>query len=228
MQLSAVRLPQIGKIVSVKPDGTYQQGPIPGLGGPFNTATEFFKAWAATAQFGLTTERLKSACGGYFDELLPSISSFPDSIAALADKISTHDRGPFPICHGDFGHNNVVVNDDYDVLGVIDWEMAFTGPWEVFGNFPLTLSVVPPAMDAPWNYDKSGNPKDAELVQRFADQDDYIVAVRQEEARLGLKNCYLSEALADTKRQRLTTAMRRYTNGKAGWYSKVVDDFISS
>lgn len=106
--------------------------------------------------------------------------------------------------------------------------MAFTGPWEVFGSFPLTLSVVPPARDAPWNYDKSGHPTDAELVQRFADQDDYIVALRQEEARMGLTDCCLSEALADAKRQRLTTAMRLYTNGKAGWYSKVVDDFISS
>lgn len=212
----------------MNPDGTYEQGPIPGLGGPFDTATEFFRAWAAAARFGLTNDRLRDACGEYADEILASVSSFPVSIAALADKLSTHNHGPFPICHGDFGHNNIIVDDDYDVLGVIYWEMAFAGPWEVFGDFPLTLSVVPPAMDAQWNYDESGRPKDTELVQQFADQDDYIVAVRQEEASIGLKDHHLSEALEDSKRQRLMTAMRLYADGKAGWYSKVVDDFISS
>ena len=216
MQLSEVRLPRIGKIISVNPDGTYEQGLIPGLGGPFNTATEFFKAWAATAQFGLTADKLRSACGNYFDELLPSISSFPNSIAALASELSKQGYGPFPLCHGDFGHNNVVVDDDYKVLGVIDWEMAFAGPWEILGNFPLTLSVVPPAMDVPWDYDESGRPKDPELAQRFAEQDDYIAAVRQEETRKGLRDRYLSDALADTKRQQLMMAMRLSTNGKAG------------
>ena len=106
--------------------------------------------------------------------------------------------------------------------------MAFAGPSEVFGNFPLTLSVVPPAMDVPWDYDESEHPKDPELAQRFAEQDDYIAAVRREEAKMALRGRYLSEALADTKRQRLMTAMRLFTNGKAGWYSKVVDDFVSS
>ena len=93
--------------------------------------------------------------------------------------------------------------------------MAFVGPWEVFGDFPLALSVVPAAMDAPWNYDKSGNPKDAEIAQQFADQDDYVVAVREEEARMGLKDHYLSKALGDTRRQRLMTAISLYVDGKA-------------
>jgi aminoglycoside phosphotransferase (APT) family kinase protein len=35
------------------------------------------------------------------------------------------DKGPFPLCHGDFGHNNMVFDDEYNLLGVIDWEAAY-------------------------------------------------------------------------------------------------------
>ncbi|KAF8850550.1 hypothetical protein BDZ45DRAFT_769962 [Acephala macrosclerotiorum] len=202
VQLSAVQLPKIGTIVSMNKDSTYQQGPIPGLGGPFDTATEFFKAWAAKAEFGMSDEQLRAASGLCAAEIIPSVTSFPKSINKLAGRLSVHDHGPFPLCHGDFGHNNVIVDDKYHVLGIIDWETAFAGPWEVFGDFPLTLSTVPPAMDAPWNYDKEGSPKSTDLIRKFADQKDYIAA-------------------------QLATAMRLYQNRKVGWYSKLIDEFLS-
>ena len=140
--------------------------------------------------------------------------------------MSARDHGPFPLCHGDFGHNNVIVDDKYHVLGVIDWESAFAGPWEIFGDFPLSFSIVPRAMDAPTNYDEEGSPKDDDLIQKFTDQRDYIAAVRQEENKSDKGSYCLSEALTDWRRQHLATAMRLYQNGKAGFYSKVVDEFL--
>ena len=106
----------------------YQQGPIPWLGGPFDTATEFFKAQAAKAEFGISDEKLKVASGLYAAEVIPSVVSFTKSINKLADRLSAHDHGPFPLCYDDFGHNNVIVNNKYHVLGVIDWESAFARP----------------------------------------------------------------------------------------------------
>jgi len=227
VQLSAVQLPKIGTIVSMNRDGTYQQGPIPGLGGPFDTATKFFKAWAAKVEFGMSDEQLRAASGPYAAEIIPSVTSFTKSINKLAGRLSVRDHGPFPLCHGDFGHNNVIVDDKYHVLGVIDWETAFAGPWEVFGDFPLTLSTVPPAMDAPWNYDEEGSPKSTDLIRKFVDQKDYIAAVRQEENRSDGNSRCLSEALGDWRRRQLATAMRLYQNGKVGWYSKLIDEFLS-
>ncbi|RDL40811.1 uncharacterized protein BP5553_00790 [Venustampulla echinocandica] len=160
-------------MVSINRDGTYQQGPIPGLGGPLDTATEFFRAWVTNAQFGMSDEGLREASGQYATEIIPSVASFAESISKLASSLFTHDHGPFPLCHGDFGHINIIVDDKYHVLGMIDWEAAFAGPWEMFGDFPLNISIVPPAMDAPWNYDEGGYPKCADLVQKFADQQDY-------------------------------------------------------
>lgn len=172
----------------------------------------------------MTEEGLRVASGKYADEIIPSVSSFPESISNLANGLSTRDCGPFPLCHGDFGHNNIVVDDDYRILGLIDWETAFAGPWEIFADFPLTLSMVPSAIDVPWNYDEQGDPVTPELKQQLADQKSYVVAVRKAEDEMGTSSL-LSEALNDRRRQQLMTAMRLYQSGKAGWYSKLVHGF---
>lgn len=87
--------------------------------------------------------------GPFTDEVVPSVSSFPGSISQLASRLSVLDRGPFPLCHGDFGHNNIIVDDTDHIIGVIEWETTFAEPWGIFADFPLTLSTVPLAMDAP-------------------------------------------------------------------------------
>ncbi len=92
----------------------------------------------------------------------------------------------------------------------------------MLGDVPLTLSVV---LRASWNYDEEGCPWSADLVQKFANQKDYIAAVRLEENR-NLGNSYrLSEALEDFQRRQLRTAMRLYQNGKVEWYAKLIDGF---
>ena len=141
----------------------------------------------------------------------------------LANRLSKFDKGPFPLVHGDFGHNNVIVNDGYQIIGVIDWEMAFAAPWEIAGDLPLTLSIIPPAMDAPWNYDEAGNPKDPSLAKMFANQEDYIANIRNAEDTRGItESPRLLDFLQDSCKQRLMTAMRLYQSGKAGFYSNMI------
>lgn len=177
----------------------------------------------------MTDERLRAMCGPYADEIVPSVASFTQCVADISEYMSTaHDKGPFPLCHGDFGHNNIIVDDHYRILGVIDWESAFAGPWEIFGEFPLNLSIVPPAMNLPKDYDENGWPKDPVLVRRFEDRNDYIEAVKQEENGRQAIDHTLSEILEDSKRQHLVTAMNLFENGKPGFYSKVVDNFLFS
>jgi len=215
----------IGTIVGRNEDGSYRQGAMPGLGGPFERATEFFKAWAAKAEFGLSEDKLKEAAGSFADEVSSSASSLKALVNSLAERLSIRDRGPFPLCHGDFGHNNMIFNDRYHLFGVIDWESSFAAPWEIACEFPLTPSVVLPDMDR--NYDETGRPKDAKHQQRFVDREDYIEMVIEKEKDWGLTKGYcLSTALQDSKRQYLATAMRLYQSGKPGWYSKVVERFM--
>ena len=41
-------------------------------------------------------------------------------------------RGPFPLWHRDFHFKNILVDDDYNITGVLDWTDARTAPWETF------------------------------------------------------------------------------------------------
>ncbi|KAI9784714.1 MAG: hypothetical protein M1816_000717 [Peltula sp. TS41687] len=50
VQMSAIRFPKIGAIIKCR-DGTYSVGPLPGIGGPFDSAAQFFEAWATKAKF---------------------------------------------------------------------------------------------------------------------------------------------------------------------------------
>lgn len=213
----------IGTIKEINADGTIQQGPIPGLGGPFTTAEDFFQAWCDNARFGLSTVQLLAACGVYAAEIVPSIESFPTDLAKMTSQLSKFNNGPFPLTHGDFGHNNIVVGHDWRILGVIDWEKAFAAPWEIAGDFPLTLSTVPPAMDAAWNYDDLGHPIDPDVARKFANQKKYIACIgAAENARGPPESPCLQNLLQDSDKQGLMTAMRLYGSGKVGYYRNMI------
>ncbi|THV79193.1 hypothetical protein D6D17_06264 [Aureobasidium pullulans] len=228
VRLSCIRLPRIGKIIGINEDGTYQQGAIPGIGGPFDTAAEYYTAWSKNVSFGLGEERLRQASGEYAEEVVASTALFKRSIADLADKISTpiNNRGPFPLIHGDFGHHNILVDDDYRVKGVIDFEYAFAGPWEIAASFPKNLLSIPRVVDAPWNYDADGNAIPQDLVQTLMYQKNYIKAVEMEESRLG-KDCILSTAMLDTERQQLGEALGSFREGVAGFYGHLTEECSS-
>lgn len=87
----------------------------------------------------MSEKKLRAALGAYADDTMPSVQTFPAAISSLAQRIAKCNHGPFPLCHGDSGHNNIIVDDDYNVFGVIDWEFAFVGPWRVFGALPFNV-----------------------------------------------------------------------------------------
>jgi isoamyl acetate esterase len=53
-------------------------------------------------------------------------------LKAAAPHFIIEDRvhGPFPLCHIDFHHGNLLFDDDYNIKGVIDWSHAQTVPME--------------------------------------------------------------------------------------------------
>ena len=220
MEIASLTFPKIGAIVRLE-DGTYDLGPLPGLGGPFSTVTEYLKAWAKTARFPHLS-RAKEGCGEYCDEIVAQIADFPDKLQDLAASVSARDLGPFPLFHPDFGHNNIIVDDDYKILGVVDWEHACSVPWECI-YFPVTLLVVPALMDAPWNYDENGIATDEETRSLIDEQAGYVDLVKQAERSKGLSSL-LSTTLANKANQDLAYAMKLYTeDGKFGFYAKILD-----
>ncbi|MCJ1461234.1 hypothetical protein MMC28_011616 [Mycoblastus sanguinarius] len=84
-EISSIVFPKIGAISRLE-DGTYDIGPLPGLGGPFSTATEYIKAWAATAKFrSMSKSMTKEACGDMSDEIEASIAEFPIRLMKLVE-----------------------------------------------------------------------------------------------------------------------------------------------
>ncbi len=220
-EISSITFPKIGSIVRL-PDGTYDVGPLPTLGGPFETATEYLQAWAKHAEFYGGTECLIDYCGGYHEEILRDVLAFPQQVSKLAGGKLLHNRGPFPLIHVDFLHSNIVVDDEWNIIGVIDWESAQTAPWQTV-EFPQTFSLCPRLMDAPWNYDDDGIATDEETRTQIKDREEYLDLVRRYERRV-VKQPLLPGVLGSQATQDLATAMRFYTSvGKAGWYSKIFD-----
>ena len=204
--------PKIGAIIR-RQNGTYDVGPLPDLGGPFSTATEYLTAWAEAAKF--------PDMDGASEEIRTSIMDFPNKMKALAANIAVQDHGPFPLVHDDFGHNNIVVDDDYNILGVIDWENASSMPWESV-YFPLTLSVLPRPMVPTWMYE-DGVPKNEKVRVKIDERKDYVDTVCRVERSKGLSRL-LSSTLRDQAGQQLAYAMKLYVHdGKLGWYSNILD-----
>jgi len=129
-------------------DGSYSVGPIPRIGGPFDTASEFFKAWAKQAKFPYreTTIRERTP-SNIVEDILISIKDFPLQLSDFAEHHCFQD-GPFPLIHTDLYKSNILIDPEYCVQSVIDWEDAFVAPWEMV-EFIKDLTVVPPVMDGP-------------------------------------------------------------------------------
>ncbi|XMA14002.1 hypothetical protein WAI453_006793 [Rhynchosporium graminicola] len=171
-----------------------------------------------------TTEIRESMKNGPVDEVLMSITEFPLKVKEFASRLSSNDSGPFPVSHQDFLHSNIIVNDRYRILGVIDWEGACTVPWELV-EFPLFLSTVPLPMDAPWNYDQDGEPLDEDTRQTWRERKEYIERAVRFEIIEGIDD-RLSATLNDQTLQNLAYAMRVYSDiGKLGFYHKVMEPF---
>ncbi|KAF9238315.1 hypothetical protein DTO027I6_8420 [Penicillium roqueforti] len=219
--MSEIRFPKIGMIMR-HAGGSYDVDSIPGIGGPFETAAEYFAAWSNTVKFPMRDIDIRSRLPSHWhDEVPASIGGFPDKIKEALHILSVKNEGPFPLFHPDFRHSNVIIDGDYNILSVIDWEHAGTVPWGVV-DFPLFLGVVPPPMDLPTNYDAEGNPVDEETRKLRRERNDYVQSVRDFEER-GSDNS-LSTILASPYIQNIATALGLYENGKLGLYCKLFDE----
>jgi aminoglycoside phosphotransferase (APT) family kinase protein len=117
-------------------------------------------------------------------------SDLPTQIHQVAPFISSDNQGPFRLFHPDFAVHNVVVDDEYNILSLIDWEFAFVGPSELatqqalqYRTYPLAiLAIVPGVMD------KNGNVIDQSWRAAFQQRSEFIAAVSSQENRLDVSS----------------------------------------
>jgi len=76
------------------------------------------------------------------DETFPSTSGERELACTILSRAATtgirteFTAGPFPLSYPDLHYNNILVNDRYDITGIIDCSGATTVPQEIFASVP--------------------------------------------------------------------------------------------
>lgn len=147
VQLASLAFPRIGSITSITESGepvigklstAAAEGLVPQ--GPFSTATEFF---TAIGQASFRKAKLR-------DEKRNQNSSHFSRLGALVflDIVQTTglfeaSQAYYPLNHMDLGTQNIIVDDDFNFLAIIDWEFAQTAPWQVY-HYPMPFPLLWP------------------------------------------------------------------------------------
>ncbi|CAK7232983.1 hypothetical protein SCUCBS95973_008442 [Sporothrix curviconia] len=230
VQMTSLRLPKIGTVRRT-PEGTFEAGPIPGIGGPFETATAFYEAWINHVHFPRRPDEILEIMRGApeSEQVLRAVERFPSRLPAVASQLARRaghnsDRGPFPLCHPDFLHSNIIIagDTDFDVLAVIDWEGAYTLPLELV-RFPRFLDLMPRRFGRPGRFGANGLPCDDDEQQTWHERHEYVRTVAALEQEAGSDGT-LSACLADEHAQSLSYAMDAFDGGKMGFYDQLLDD----
>ncbi|CAK7237739.1 hypothetical protein SBRCBS47491_010109 [Sporothrix bragantina] len=166
-------------------EGTFKSGLIPGIGGPFETATDFYKAWVNHVRFPRQPNEILDIMRGApeAEQVLLAVEQFPNRFHTVAPQFThkssrDHDHGPFPQCHPNFLHSNIIVasDTDYHVLGIIDWEFDCTLPVELV-RFPRFLDLMPRHCGRNNRFGASGMPCDEEERQTWHERHEYVQMV---------------------------------------------------
>jgi hypothetical protein len=198
---------------------------LPGIGGPFDTATAFFEAWADSVKFKWDNETITNMMQRgpiSAEQMVAIIENFPSQIKAIASRLSLRNEGPFPLVHNDFLHSNIMVDENsFDVTGIIDWEGACTVPCELIA-FPDFLTTMPASFDLPQKYDQDGQPFDEELREMWRERGEYIEMVRLAERG---EDTLLSDCLSSERSQAIAYSYGAYSSvGKLGFYDRVMKE----
>ena len=139
-ELATLTSPQIGSICSISPSGEPVIGGLASSAaelrdaGPFPRAVEYFAAIANAAIENAPAGKLDSSArlgALIFCDILDRTTLFGD--------MNTIEQ--FPLNHMDLGTQNILVDDKFNFIAIIDWEFAQTAPWQV-NHYPMPFPLL--------------------------------------------------------------------------------------
>lgn len=135
-ELATLAYPQIGAICSVSETGDpiigkLAAGELMKLG-PFSRAFDYFTA-LGNAAANNTTTRLGAFV---FLDIVETTDLFGRSVTEEF----------FPFNHMDLGTQNILVDEHFNFVAIIDWEFAQTAPWQVI-HYPMPFPLLSPTED---------------------------------------------------------------------------------
>ena len=135
VQLASVRLPKIGSIIRDGSD-SFVVGPLIETGsGPYDSAAEFY----ADYPLALSKSLGEQPVGGQ-NELVQAFHSLAVLFPPPAARVNGS-TGGFGLSNYDLGPNNILVDREFNVLAVIDWDSVISGPDAILYRFPFLMGV---------------------------------------------------------------------------------------
>ena len=141
VDLARCRFDSIGSLRFDEKDNQFSIGPDIQTGnGPWTSSFAYYNELAEHA--------LRSCASN--DEL-NSLHSFavPLVFKDLVTRFCSDETGPFSLTNQDFGFHNVLVDENFAIIGVIDLDGIMAAPKEVVGQFPVLSDLQPPAPGVP-------------------------------------------------------------------------------
>ncbi|KAJ8127251.1 hypothetical protein O1611_g6386 [Lasiodiplodia mahajangana] len=143
-ELAAFTFPQIGSISQFSRDtgpiiGAIATSSVDGLpaAGPFHSGWDYFVAVAE----GLVTHALQRKRSGTESSPFATLGSLVFRNIVRDTDIFKSSPSPFPLNHMDMGMQNILIDDDFNFVAVIDWEAAQSAPWEV-NHYPMPIPLI--------------------------------------------------------------------------------------
>ena len=145
-ELATLVYPQIGSISSISETGEAVIDKLSTASsegckshGPFSSVAEYFTAIAEAA-----VERAQSDKRPQENPIsFASLGAFVFMDIVRNTDLFRSNEARFPLNHMDLGTQNILVDDDFNFLAVIDWEFAHTAPWQV-NHFPMPFPLLWP------------------------------------------------------------------------------------
>ncbi|KAK4146978.1 uncharacterized protein C8A04DRAFT_34528 [Dichotomopilus funicola] len=145
-ELATFTFPQIGSISQYSTD----TGPIIGAiatswidslpaAGPFHSGWDYFVAVSK----GLVAQALEKKRSGMENNQFATLGPLIFRNIVRDTEIFKGDlnQGPFHSNHMDMGMQNILIDDDFNFVAVIDWELAQSAPWEV-NHCPMPIPLI--------------------------------------------------------------------------------------
>ncbi|KAI9847355.1 MAG: hypothetical protein M1837_002543 [Sclerophora amabilis] len=121
-----------------------------------------------------------------------------------------YDRGPFKLHCDDFRPGNMLIDDDFKIVGVVDWEFTYAAPFQFMYSPPRWLILTKP--DKWYDYAEQGG----DLFDDFKSKLELYLRVLEEQEAVRTD--------PPLPRPRLSSLMRQAMEDNTFWFNEVARD----
>lgn len=178
VQLASIRLPKIGSIIR-DGSGSFVAGRLVETGsGPYGCAADFYADYPLALSKSLGEQPVSGQ-----DELLQAFQSLAASFPSPVARVGDGSAEGFGLANFDLNPNNLLVDREFNVLAVIDWDSVVSVPDAALYRFPFLMGIscaVPGVVDT-----HPAVMKREQLGRRFAEVVEEVACEQAETDREG-------------------------------------------